>query len=649
MTVNSSSNPVDPSLSYELAHFYGLLDRNLALTNRFDSSYHTVQTPGTFQVVEEGGSVGGSIAAEGATIGTEATVEGSAGAIGGLFALIPIVLYNLYQEDKELSLPQGTITYKDPYDGSDGSTIQMQANFYQQDIGGFQSVPVDVAADIFFNALQTNPAQDVLQLMNVESANPALIGSIFDGLLTKAQEISPYDAGAQVDKVNDLFFAAASEVLPNDGADKLQEWFKAAGPSSAAALYVGLDSRIDSAPYGLEEALQNPFNTATSEYLTDLPAQDAAQFISEVSTDQAAAILSSLEPESSAAILQSMVVGGNADQATQIVQAIADTSATTAANIVSKLNPATAGDILSKLEPEVSKAILDEMLDSDAAAALSAMAPSAVTNIFAQTESGEDFNRMQGIVTLMSNDGNAAAAQQGFSSSPAADSWADFDNADFDAIDTPSPEVITYGTTLPFRLQDAPEATPISPSLGIGDGLENGEPEDMGEDFDLYFQSFASETPYTVSQVSTQTTNAELDGIWNALSTADTEVKFVINSNGNLVVGASLGTDGLKHSVLANYVPGMEDWTPELRYQYLTAPTVMTNNNIVTGGELTLRQVGDGHFELGYDNASGHYQPGANTLWNAQVRTSLNDLATMLGDRYGVDVTVGMQTDQIIP
>jgi hypothetical protein len=95
----------------------------------------------------------------------------------------------------------------------------------------------------------------------------------------------------------------------------------------------------------------------------------------------------------------------------------------------------------------------------------------------------------------------------------------------------------------------------------------------------------------------------------------------------------------------------MANWTPERSYEFMTGGE-MTNNNIVAGGILTLRKVGQGKYELGYDNNSGHYLPGADALWNAQVRTALNGLAAKLSEIRGedvVEVRVGMQTNQILP
>jgi hypothetical protein len=225
------------------------------------------------------------------------------------------------------------------------------------------------------------------------------------------------------------------------------------------------------------------------------------------------------------------------------------------------------------------------------------------------------------------------------------DFWSKSNHGTID--DILSPQERTYGTGLPYTLAQSPEATPISPSLGVGTGLANTDPDDLTADFDTYFQSFIGSNPYTIAQITADTPRAKLEGIWNGLLTENIEVKWVINSDGVLVVGESPGTDGLKHSVLANYIPGMENWRPEQRHDHITHGTKMTNNNIFTGGMLTLRRAGERVYELGYDNYSGHYEPAPQTLWHKQVRTTLSKLATMLSKQFEVKVTLGMQTNQI--
>lgn len=208
--------------------------------------------------------------------------------------------------------------------------------------------------------------------------------------------------------------------------ENLLDWFKYLGPEDAGrvAQLVNLELTRRGRTEGnaWEEANRDPFNTIVNEYLENLPARHAAQFLAELSPEEAAAYLDALNPAQAAAILEEMVNSGDTEKVGAILGHMAETSPARAAEVLRHMTFSGAARALEALETlraqdpssnlPGAKAILDEMPEADAAAILSRMEESTAVNIFAQTGSGEDYNRMFRIHNLMDNSGNQNAVRQ---------------------------------------------------------------------------------------------------------------------------------------------------------------------------------------------------------------------------------------------
>lgn len=209
------------------------------------------------------------------------------------------------------------------------------------------------------------------------------------------------------------------------------------------------------------------------------------------------------------------------------------------------------------------------------------------------------------------------------------------------------PLVVTSSLLSSTLNKTPPDAIPVSVP-GAGQGLPNLLSSDVREDFDVFFSSLNSDQPYTIVQLPPNgqaPTGEQLQKLWGVLSDPSGPVKFVINKDGQLVIGDEGANDGLKHSVLANYIPGMERWTPQQRWDHLQSG--VTNHNVVAAGALKLTDTGHGTYRLGYNNESGHYKPGPDSMWDGRVRTELQRVANGLKTHLNVTIDVGMQTDEL--
>jgi hypothetical protein len=295
-----------------------------------------------------------------------------------------------------------------PIDTTSDNGPQEMGAYDDADIEEFQGINIENAVDILLDELTTNTPEYVLSLLAVDSADPERVGSIFDGLVRKAQESAPYDGGERLETTMDLFNGAVNPLLPaSEGREQILEWFKPMGPSVVGSLVEGMyEDAYQESPLAVN---LSHIDEVSGELISNMTPAQQAIFLGAMKPENAARILASMNPQEAAQILENLVIAGQASLAGSILAAMSDDSPESAANILKRMSDDNAARTLESIGAEASEKILAELSPDEAAPILDAASNAQfVIEIFELTD---DYVRNFDVLMAMDNRrGNASSA-----------------------------------------------------------------------------------------------------------------------------------------------------------------------------------------------------------------------------------------------
>ncbi|WP_296422571.1 hypothetical protein [Yoonia sp.] len=343
---------------------------------------------------------------------------------GSLLLVVGLLAFSDFQSPR--STPEYLLSYGDTNDAAQLKVNDITALLddpvevftdYNEAIGIslFEKHGAAAAADdiIVHQAMVGNAppfADPIVDLF--ERSSDSFVGDVMDFVADKSPETA---ANIIIDAI------APDSPFGSDSEATLLDWFKEMGPEDAGKVALWFNTTIKTRAVDQagdwEDTVRTTFDATINEYFSDQSVEEVAAFLGEVSPESAAHFLSKLYPGKSAAVIEEMLAEGNAAKAALILSVIAKTAPASVIQLFTDMTFAGAAkaiealEVANALDPAVAspKSILDGMTEGDAAAILSHVAPDTAVNIFSETESGTDYNRMFGILTLMDNGASANA------------------------------------------------------------------------------------------------------------------------------------------------------------------------------------------------------------------------------------------------